>query len=84
LIANQGQLRVVIVLDGDVPRLSSDQREIRCWPTTIPLLVLDLMATTSGIYEIQALLPQHKAGGRFVTIEEAQITQARLALSPED
>jgi hypothetical protein len=61
----------------------SDQREIRSWPTTIPLLVLDLIATNSGIYEIQALLPHHKAAGRFVTIEEAQITQTRLVLSPE-
>jgi hypothetical protein len=61
----------------------SDRREIRCWPTTTPLLVLDLIATNSGIYEIQALLPHHKAAGRFVTIQEGQITQAQLALSPE-
>jgi hypothetical protein len=62
----------------------SDRREIRSWPTIIPLLVLDLMATNGGIYEIQALLQHHEAAGRFVTIEEAHITQAQLALSPED
>jgi hypothetical protein len=62
----------------------SDQREMRGWPTTTPLLVLDLIATNGGIYEIQALLPQHEDFGRFVTIHEGQIAQVQLALSPED
>ena len=56
----------------------SDRREIRCWPTETPLLVRDLISTHTGIYELQALPHHHRAVGRFVTINDGQITQVQL------
>jgi hypothetical protein len=59
---------------------SGDRREIRRWPTDVPLTVRDLHSTDTGIYELQVLPEHHKAAGRFVTIENGHVTRVTLTL----
>lgn len=60
-----------------------DRREIRRWPTAVPLTVRDLLSADTGIYELQALPDHHKAVGRFVTIQDGQVTRVTLTLEPK-
>ena len=60
-----------------------DRREIRRWPTDAPLTVRDLHSADTGIYELQVLPEHHKAVGRFVTIEDGQVTRVTLTLEPK-
>ena len=57
-----------------------DRREIQRWPTNVPLTVRDLHSADGGVYELQALPEQHRAAGRFVTIEDGKVTQVALTL----
>ena len=60
-----------------------DRREIRRWPTDAPLTVRDLHSADTGMYELQVLPEHHKAAGRFVTIEDGQVTRVTLTLEPK-
>ena len=62
----------------------SDRREIRNWPTLQILEVHELIATHTGIYELQAIGEHGLAGGRFVTISEEKVTKVRLELKKDD
>jgi hypothetical protein len=62
---------------------SGDRREIRRWPTEVPLIVRDLHSADTGIYELQVLADHHKAAGRFVTIEDGHVTRVTLTLEPD-
>jgi murein tripeptide amidase MpaA len=62
----------------------SDHREIRRWPTDAPLFVPDLISTQTGIYELQVLPDHHEAVGRFVTINDGELTQVQIELEPTD
>jgi len=44
------------------------------------LTVRDLHSADGGVYELQALPEQHRAAGRFVTIEDGKVTQVALTL----
>jgi hypothetical protein len=61
----------------------SNRREIRRWPTDVPLTVRGLHSADTGIYELQALPDHHKAAGRFVTIENGHVTRVTLTLEPK-
>ena len=62
---------------------SGERREIRRWPTIAPLTVRDLHRGDTGIYELQVLPDHHKAVGRFVTIENREVTRVTLRLEPK-